>query len=60
MAPPEYLMEGSWQMSYWLMSTVLTISYGFFAGSYMYSTCYVCRLRIPDRTLFLASLFAVR
>ena len=50
MAPPEYLMEGSWQMSYWLMSTVLTISYGFFAGSYLYSTCYVCRLRIPDRT----------
>ena len=51
MAPPEYLMEGSWQMSYWLMSTVLTISYGFFAGSYLYSTCYVCRLRMPDRTI---------
>ena len=49
MAPPEFLMEGSWQMSYWLMSTCLTISYGFFGGSYIYSTSYVCRLKIPDR-----------
>ena len=47
MAPP--LAEGGWQMSYWLTSTVLTISYGFLAGAYLYSTRYVCRLRISDR-----------
>lgn len=49
MAPPEFLMEGSWQMSYWLMSTCLTISYGFFGGSYIYITSYVTRIKIPDR-----------
>ena len=47
MAAP--LAEGGWQMSYWLTSTVLTISYGFLAGAYLYSTRYVCRLRISDR-----------
>ena len=43
------LAEGGWQMSYWLTSTVLTISYGFLVGAYLYSTRYVCRLRISDR-----------
>ena len=33
-------------MSPVLLSGVLTVSYGFFGGSYLYATSYVCRLRM--------------
>ena len=42
--------EHSFQMSYWLTAAVLSISYGFMAFVHLYSTHYICELRVDDET----------